>query len=122
MIVRIGSSIALVSSIAMACVPVSAPWLLAAITLFCLGSGFALPVTVSMAMTNFGDKAGAASALLGAIQSVGGTVGASVVALIGGSIYHAVPVAMIAGSVVALTLSLSLGAVAAVPKFSPTAA
>jgi DHA1 family bicyclomycin/chloramphenicol resistance-like MFS transporter len=57
--------------------------------------------------------------LLGAIQSVGGTIGASMVALIGGSIYHAVPVAMIAGSVVALTLSLSLEAVVTAPKFSP---
>ena len=118
-IVRVGSLIALASSIAMACVPTSAPYLLGAITFFCLGCGFALPVTVSMAMSHFGDKAGAASALLGAIQSLGGTVGASMVTLIGGSIYHAVPVAMIAGSVVALTLSLSLGAVVTAQKFSP---
>ena len=118
-IVRIGSLITLASSIAMACVPISAPYLLGAITFFCLGCGFALPVTVSMAMAHFGDKAGAASALLGAIQSVGGTVGASMVTLIGGSIYHAVPVAMIAGSVVALTLSLSLEALVTAPKFSP---
>jgi DHA1 family bicyclomycin/chloramphenicol resistance-like MFS transporter len=94
----------------MAWIPISAPYLLGAVTLFCLGFGFALPVTVSMAMTHFGDRAGAASALLGAIQSLGGTVGGSMVALIGGSIYRAMPVAMIAGSVVALTLSLSLGA------------
>jgi DHA1 family bicyclomycin/chloramphenicol resistance-like MFS transporter len=108
--VRVGCLIALASSIAMAWIPISAPYLLGAVTLFCLGFGFALPVTVSMAMTHFGDRAGAASALLGAIQSLGGTVGGSMVALIGGSIYRAMPVAMIAGSVVALTLSLSLGA------------
>jgi DHA1 family bicyclomycin/chloramphenicol resistance-like MFS transporter len=102
----------------MAWVPISAPYLLGAITFFCLGFGFALPVTVSMAMTHFGDKAGAASAMLGAIQSVGGTIGASMVPLIGGSIYHAVPAAMIAGSVVALALSLSLGAVATAQKRS----
>jgi len=81
-IVRVGSLIALASSIAMAWIPISAPYLLGAITFFCLGFGFALPVTVSMAMANFGDKAGAASALLGAIQSIGGTIGASMVALI----------------------------------------
>ncbi|QWG15535.1 Bcr/CflA family efflux MFS transporter [Bradyrhizobium sediminis] len=117
-IVRVGSLIALASSIAMALIPISAPYLLGAITFFCLGFGFALPVTVSMAMTRFGDKAGAASAMLGAIQSVGGTVGASMVPLIGGSIYHAVPAAMIAGSVVALALSLSLGTVATAQKRS----
>ena len=61
--------------------------------------------------SSFGDKAGAPSASLGAIQSLGGTIGGSMVALIGGSIYRAMPVAMIAGGVVALTLSLSLGAV-----------
>ena len=109
-IVRVGSLIALASSIAMAWIPISAPYLLGAITFFCLGFGFALPVTVSMAMAHFGDKAGAASALLGAIQSIGATIGGSMVALIGGSIYRAMPVAMIAGSVVALTLSLSLRA------------
>jgi DHA1 family bicyclomycin/chloramphenicol resistance-like MFS transporter len=54
--------------------------------------------------------AGAASALVGAIQSIGGTIGALMVTLIGGSIYQAMPAAMIASSVVALTLSLSLGA------------
>jgi MFS transporter, DHA1 family, multidrug resistance protein len=117
-IVRAGSLIALASSIAMAWVPISAPYLLGAITFFCLGFGFALPVTVSMAMTHFGDKAGAASAWLGAIQSIGGTIGASMITLIGGSIYHAVPAAMIAGSVVALTLSLSLGAVVIAQKCS----
>jgi len=69
-----------------------------------------LPVTVSMAMTHFDDKAGAASALLGAIQSIGATTGASMVALIGGSMYRAMPVAMIAGSVIALALSLLLTA------------
>jgi len=109
-IVRVGSLIALASSIAMAWIPISAPYLLGAITFFCLGFGLALPVTVSMAMAHFGDKAGAASALLGAIQSIGATIGGSMVALIGGSIYRAMPVAMIAGSVVALTLSLSLRA------------
>ena len=83
-----------------------------------MGFGFALPVTVSMAMTHFGDRAGAASALLGAIQSIGGTIGASMVALIGGSIYHAMPAAMIACSIVALTLGLSLRAVVAAPKYA----
>jgi MFS transporter, DHA1 family, multidrug resistance protein len=117
-IVRVGSLIALASSTAMAWVPISAPYLLGAITFFCLGFGLALPVTVSMAMTQFGDKAGAASAMLGAIQSVGGTIGASIVSLIGGSIYHAVPAAMIAGSVVAVSLSLSLGTVSTAPKHS----
>src|SRR5258708_37406599 len=68
-IVRLGSLIALASSIAMAWIPISAPYLLGAITFFCLGFGIALPVTVSMAMANFGDKAGAASALLGACPS-----------------------------------------------------
>jgi len=103
----------------MAWIPISAPYLLGAITFFCLGFGLALPVTVSMAMTHFGDKAGAASALLGAIQSIGATIGASMVALIGGSIYRAMPVAMIAGSVIALTLSLSLMAVVTAQKCSP---
>jgi DHA1 family bicyclomycin/chloramphenicol resistance-like MFS transporter len=110
-IVRVGSMIALASSIAMAWIPISAPYLLGAITFFCLGFGLALPVTVSMAMTNFGDKAGAASALLGAIQALGGTIGALMVTLIHSSILRAMPAAMIAGSVVALTLSLSLRAV-----------
>ena len=117
-IVRVGCLIALASSIAMAWIPISAPYLLGAITFFCLGFGFALPVTVSMAMTHFGDKAAAASALLGAIQSLGGTIGGSMVALIGGSIYRAMPVAMIAGSVVALTLSLSLGAAVTAQKYA----
>jgi len=117
-IVRVGCLIALASAIAMAWIPISAPYLLGAITFFCLGFGLALPVTVSMAMADFGDKAGAASALLGAIQSIGGTIGASMVALIGGSIYRAMPVAMIAGSVIALTLSLWLGAVATAQKCS----
>jgi DHA1 family bicyclomycin/chloramphenicol resistance-like MFS transporter len=117
-IVRVGCLIALASSIAMAWCPISAPCLLGAVTFFCLGLGFALPVTVSMAMADFGDKAGAASALLGAIQSIGATIGASMVALIGGSIYRAMPVAMIAGSVIALTLSLSLRSVATAQKHS----
>jgi DHA1 family bicyclomycin/chloramphenicol resistance-like MFS transporter len=117
-IVRVGSLIALASSIAMAWIPISAPYLLGTITFFCLGCGLALPVTVSMAMTDFGDRAGAASALLGAIQSIGGTIGASMVALIGGSIYHAMPAAMIACSIVALTLGLSLRAVVAAPKYA----
>jgi DHA1 family bicyclomycin/chloramphenicol resistance-like MFS transporter len=69
--------------------------------------------------SSFGDKAGAASASLGAIQSLGGTIGGSMVALIGGSIYRAMPVAMIAGGVVALTLSLSLGAVVTAQKYAP---
>ena len=107
-IVRAGSLIALASSITMAWIPISAPYLVGAITFFCLGFGFALPVTVSMAMANFGDKAGAASALLGAIQSLGATVGGAMVALIGGSIFIAMPAAMIAGSVIALMLSLLL--------------
>ena len=38
------------------------------------------------------------------------SLGGSMVALIGGSIYRAMPVAMIAGCVAALTLSLALGA------------
>jgi DHA1 family bicyclomycin/chloramphenicol resistance-like MFS transporter len=118
-IVRLGSLIALASSIAMAWIPISAPYLLGAITFFCLGFGIALPVTVSMAMANFGDKAGAASALLGAIQSIGATIGALMVTLIDSSIYRAMPVAMIAGSVVALTLSLSLRAVVTAQKSSP---
>jgi MFS transporter, DHA1 family, multidrug resistance protein len=117
-IVHAGSLIALASSIAMAWIPISAPYLLGAITFFCLGFGFALPVTVSMAMTHFGDKAGAASALLGAIQSIGATFGASMVALIGGSIYRAMPTAMIAGSVVALALGLSLTTVVTARKYS----
>jgi DHA1 family bicyclomycin/chloramphenicol resistance-like MFS transporter len=71
-----------------------------------------------MAMTDFGDRAGAASALLGAIQSIGGTIGASMVALIGGSIYSAMPAAMIAGSIVALTFSLSLRLVATAQKYT----
>jgi DHA1 family bicyclomycin/chloramphenicol resistance-like MFS transporter len=115
-IVRVGCLIALASSIAMASIPISAPYLLGAITSFSLGTGLALPVTVSMAMANFGDKAGAASALLGAFQSIGGTIGALMVAVIGGSIYRAMPAAMIAGSVVALTLGLSLGAVVTARK------
>jgi len=99
-IVRVGSLIALASSIAMARIPISAPYLLGAITFFCLGFGFALPVTVSMAMTHFGDKAGA------------------MVTLIDSSVYRAMPSAMIAGSVVALTLSLSLGAAVTAQKCS----
>lgn len=117
-IVRVGCLIALASSIAMAWIPISAPYLLGAITFFCLGFGFALPVTVSMAMTHFGDRAGAASALVGAIQSMGATIGGSMVALIGGSIYRAMPVAMIAGSVVALALSLSLRVVVTAQKYA----
>src|SRR5437899_8518139 len=116
--VRVGCLIALASSMAMAWIPISAPYLLGAVTFFCLGFGCALPVTVSMAMTHFGDKAGAASALLGAIQSLGGTIGGSMVALIGGSIFRAMPVAMIAGSVVALSFSLLLGAAVAAQKYS----
>jgi DHA1 family bicyclomycin/chloramphenicol resistance-like MFS transporter len=100
----------------MASIPISTPYLLGAITFFSLGTGLALTVTVSMAMANFGDKAGAASALLGAIQSIGGTIGALMVAMIGGSVYRAMPAAMIAGSVVALTLGLSLGAVVTARK------
>jgi DHA1 family bicyclomycin/chloramphenicol resistance-like MFS transporter len=115
-IVRVGCLIALASSIAMASIPISTPYLLGAITFFSLGTGLALTVTVSMAMANFGDKAGAASALLGAIQSIGGTIGALMVAMIGGSVYRAMPAAMIAGSVVALTLGLSLGAVVTARK------
>lgn len=107
-IVRTGVLIALASSIAMAWIPVQVSYLIATITVFCFGSGLALPVTVSMAMTDFGDRAAAASALLGAIQSIGGTIGASMVALIGGPIDRAMPAAMIAGSIVAVTLSLSL--------------
>lgn len=121
-IVRVGSSIALASSVAMAWIPVSAPYLMGAVTFYCLGFGLALPVTVSMAMARFGDQAGAASALLGAIQSVGGTIGASMVALIGGSIYRAMPAAMIVGSVIALTIALSSGGVVAGQKESRTAA
>jgi DHA1 family bicyclomycin/chloramphenicol resistance-like MFS transporter len=117
-IVRVGCLIALASSIAMASIPISTPYLLGAITFFCLGFGFALPVTVSMAMANFGDKAGAASALLGAIQSIGATIGALMVPLIGGSIYRAMPSAMIAGSVVALALSLSLRVVVTAQKYA----
>jgi len=116
--VRVGCLIALASSMAMAWIPISAPYLLGAVTFFCLGFGCALPVTVSMAMTHFGDKAGAASALLGAIQSLGGTIGGSMVALIGGSIFRAMPVAMIAGSVVALSFSLLLGAAVTAQKYS----
>ena len=115
-IVQVGSLIAFASSIAMAWIPVSAPYLLGTITFFCLGFGFALPVTVSMAMTDFGDKAGAASALLGAVQSIGGTIGAFMATSIGSSIYQAMPTAMIVGSVVALTLSFSLGAVVTAQK------
>lgn len=107
-IVRAGALIALASSIAMASIPVQTPYLMATITVFCLGCGLALPVTVSMAMTDFGDRAAAASALLGALQSIGGTIGASMVALIGDPIDRAMPAAMIAGSIVAVTLSLSL--------------
>jgi DHA1 family bicyclomycin/chloramphenicol resistance-like MFS transporter len=117
-IVRVGCLIALVSSIAMAWIPISTPYLLGAITFFCLGFGFALPVTVSMAMANFGNKAGGASALLGAIQSIGATIGALMVPLIGGSIYQAMPSAMIAGGVVALALSLSLGTVVTAQKYA----
>jgi DHA1 family bicyclomycin/chloramphenicol resistance-like MFS transporter len=117
-IVRVGCLIALASSIAMAWIPISTPYLLGAITFFCLGFGFALPVTVSMAMANFGNNAGGASALLGAIQSIGATIGALMVPLIGGSIYQAMPSAMIAGGVVALTLSLSLGTVLTVQKYA----
>src|SRR3954464_11038284 len=109
-IVRAGCLMALASSIAMAWIPISAPFLLAAITFFCLGLGCALPVTVSMAMANFGDRAGAASALLGAIQSLGAAIGGAMVALIGGSIFQAMPVAMITGTVVASILSLLLAA------------
>jgi MFS transporter, DHA1 family, multidrug resistance protein len=112
-IVRAGCLMALASSIAMAWIPISAPFLLAAITFFCLGLGCALPVTVSMAMANFGDRAGAASALLGAIQSLGAAIGGAMVALIGGSIFQAMPVAMIAGTVVASILSFLLAAVTA---------
>jgi MFS transporter, DHA1 family, multidrug resistance protein len=118
-LVRAGCLIALASSMAMAWIPISAPWLLGTITVFCLGAGLALPVTVSMAMAHFGDKAGAASALLGAIQSIGGTIGGSMVALIGGSIYRAMPLAMIAGCVVAVMFNLSLGAAVAVQKRAP---
>jgi MFS transporter, DHA1 family, multidrug resistance protein len=121
-IVRLGCLVALASSIVMAWIPISAPYLLGTATVFCLGSGLALPVTVSMAMTHFGDRAGAASALLGAIQSVGGTIGGSMVALIGGSIYRAMPVAMMAGCVAAVMLSLSLGTVVAAQKRSPKSA
>jgi DHA1 family bicyclomycin/chloramphenicol resistance-like MFS transporter len=117
-IVRVGCLIALASSIAMAWIPISTQYLLGAITFFCLGFGFALPVTVSMAMANFGDKAGAASALLGAIQSIGATIGALMVPLIGGSIYRAMPSAMMAGGVVALMLSLSLGTVVTAQKYA----
>jgi DHA1 family bicyclomycin/chloramphenicol resistance-like MFS transporter len=118
MILRAGSLIALASSIAMAWIPISAPYLLGAITCFSIGFGFALPVTVSMAMAEFGDSAGAASALLGTVQSIGGTIGMLMVTLIGGSVYRAMPTTMIAGSVVAVTFSLLLPAVVAAQKGS----
>jgi len=111
-IVRAGSLIALASSIAMACVPIAAPHLIAAITVFSIGFGLALPPSVSMAMSNFGDRAGAASALLGAVQSLGGTIGATTVALIDSSVDRAMPATMIIGSVVAAVLCLSLREVA----------
>lgn len=121
-ILRIGVLIALASSIAMAWVPISAPYLVATITFFKFGFGLAMPAAVSMALANFGDRAGAASALLGAIHAMGSASGGLMVALIDSSIYRAMPAAMIAGSVVALTLSLSLGAMVTAQKSSRRAA
>lgn len=107
-LIRLGSLIAVIGACAMTIVPVSAPYILATLIVFNFGLGLVLPVATSMAMSQFGDRAGAASALIGFVHLGGGAAGSIIVPLINAPIAQAVPITMTMAAVAAFLMSLLL--------------
>lgn len=107
-LVLLGAVIAVLGAIVMTQVPISAPHILGAMILFNIGLGLVLPVVTAMAMSDFGDRAGAASSMIGFVQLLGGAAGSLIVPSIGMPVEQAVPIAMVACAGIAVLTSALL--------------
>lgn len=76
------------------------------VMVFLLGIGIVNPLTVAAALQPFPQRAGAASALIGAMQMAGATIGAALVNLLPASGQQAMPAAMLAMALIGLAVTL----------------
>jgi DHA1 family bicyclomycin/chloramphenicol resistance-like MFS transporter len=77
---------------------------LAAISVFLLGMGIVNPLGTAQALSPFGEKAGAASALLGFWQMMGAAIGVSLAATIAHQAMLALGIVLTVASLLALVL------------------
>jgi MFS transporter, DHA1 family, multidrug resistance protein len=77
---------------------------LAAMSVFLLGMGIVNPLGTAQALSPFGEKAGAASALLGFWQMMGAAIGVSLAATISHQAMLALGIVLTGGSLLALVL------------------
>ncbi len=80
------------------------PPFLAAMSVFLLGMGIVNPLGTAQALSPFGEKAGAASALLGFWQMMGAAIGVSLAATIAHQAMFALGIVLTAASLLALLL------------------
>jgi MFS transporter, DHA1 family, multidrug resistance protein len=77
---------------------------LASLSLFLLGMGIVIPLATAQALSPFGEKAGAASALIGFGQSVGAAITVSLAAIVSHEPMFALGIVMTAASLFSLAL------------------
>jgi DHA1 family bicyclomycin/chloramphenicol resistance-like MFS transporter len=77
---------------------------LAAISLFLLGMGIVNPLGTAQALSPFGEKAGAASALLGFWQMMGAAIGVYFAATVSDEAMFALAIVLVVASLAAVVL------------------
>ena len=82
----------------------SFPPFLCAISLFVLGMGIVNPLGTAQALSPFGEKAGAASALIGFWQMMGAAIGVTLTATVSHEAMFALGIVLTIGSLSALGL------------------
>jgi DHA1 family bicyclomycin/chloramphenicol resistance-like MFS transporter len=105
--IQIGLLLAATGSIAILSVSVLAPSFLpflGAMSVFLLGMGIVNPLGTAQALSPFGEKAGAASALLGFWQMMGAAVGVWLAATVSPQAMFALGIVLTVASVLAVTL------------------
>jgi DHA1 family bicyclomycin/chloramphenicol resistance-like MFS transporter len=105
--IQIGLALAATGSVAILAVSIAHPTFppfLAAMSVFLLGMGIVNPLGTAQALSPFGDKAGAASALLGFWQMMGAAIGVWLAAAISIQAMFALGVVLTMGSMLAMTL------------------
>lgn len=98
---RAGILIALIGGVALLAGPNRMPYFSAAMTVFLLGMGMINPLGTAITLQPFGDRAGAASALLGFLQMIAAAIAIGVAASL------PVPVHAAFGTVLTANLALS---------------
>ena len=105
--IRVGLSVAAAGSVAILLVSIFSPRFLpflSAVSVFLLGMGIVNPLGTALALSPFGEKAGAASALLGFWQMMGAAIGVYLAASVSPKAMFALGIVMTTASLLAAML------------------